>query len=296
MVQLSIIIVSFNQIQILCNCLDSIKRYNDIGDNLEIIVSDNSPDNNLFNFIHEHYNWVKLVKNDNIGFGAGNNRGYEVSSGEFLLFLNPDTVLVEPIFDFAIKKFNENPNLSLFGLRLVDKDLSNNTSFAVIDSYKTLASAFKARKAIKRLAFKDDNMLIIGADLFIRRKSFEEAGKFDENIFMYREEEDLIKRIKLYSSAKKIAFYPEKTIIHLEGGTEETSQSNLYNKLLRENITEKYYTTKWGLDLDKISKIRIKYLTILMIIQYIIFQWKKANIKKETIKIYKSFLQEKGDD
>ena len=85
---LSVIIVAYRNIALLRDCIDSIYRFNDIGDELEVVVSDNSPDMELYNEIATDYPSVKLVKNDNIGFGAGNNRGYEASSGKYLFFFN----------------------------------------------------------------------------------------------------------------------------------------------------------------------------------------------------------------
>lgn len=292
MATLSVIIVSYKQIQILRDCLDSIKKFNDIGEDLEVIVSDNSPSNDLVDDIKNEYEWVKIIKNDNIGFGAGNNRGYEVSSGKYLLFLNPDTVLIEPIFKFAVDKFEKNKNLALFGVQLVDKNLNNNSSFAMLDSATHRYGLFKEMLRVKKGRFKDKNMIIIGADLFIRKETFEEIGKFDENIFMYREEEDLVRRIKLSATAKQIAFFNDKKIIHLEGGTEFKSYDQLRSRIQRENVSESYYAKKWDLNLKKIIKNRIRFLKTLMILQRLTFKSNKANEKKQMIEVYKLFLKE----
>ena len=84
---LSVIIVSYLHYDILSECLDSIKKYNDIGDELEVIVSDNSPSSNIINQLKSNYPWVKTCKNQNKGFGAGNNRGIGISTGKYILFL-----------------------------------------------------------------------------------------------------------------------------------------------------------------------------------------------------------------
>lgn len=71
MCELSVIIPTYRQIDIVEDCLDSIKTFNDIGHGLEVIVSDNSEDTKLYDYIKEKYEWVKIVKNGNIGFGGG---------------------------------------------------------------------------------------------------------------------------------------------------------------------------------------------------------------------------------
>ena len=66
--KLSVIIVTYQKIEIVRDCLDSIKKFNDIGDELEVIVSDNSEDNTLVDAIRAEYDWVKVIKNENILF------------------------------------------------------------------------------------------------------------------------------------------------------------------------------------------------------------------------------------
>ena len=80
----SVIIVSYKKLDILIDCLDSIYKYNDIGDKLEIIVVDNSPEDNIYNYIKSNYNDVRILKSENKGFGAGNNLGAKIARGEYL--------------------------------------------------------------------------------------------------------------------------------------------------------------------------------------------------------------------
>ena len=106
MKKLSVIIVSYNGSDILYDCLKSIEKYNDLGEELEVIVSDNSPDTKVVEMVRKNFPTVIAVHNEkNGGFGYGNNRGAEISEGQFLLFLNPDTILIEPIFKYCVEKF-----------------------------------------------------------------------------------------------------------------------------------------------------------------------------------------------
>lgn len=289
MKKLAVIIVAYRGVDILLNCLDSVFKYNDIGEELEVIVSDNSPDNSVVNLLREKYPVVRVLKNDNIGFGAGNNRGEAVCESEFLLFLNPDTVLVEPIFAFALKKF-EDENLALFGLRLIGLDGGRRASFFLIDSYgifSTICDKFD-RKFDR---FRDGKAFICGADIFVRRQSFIEAGRFDEAIFMYKEEADLIKRIKLYSTAKKTAFFKQKKIIHLEGGTQADDADKVLN--VRKRLTESdiYYCKKWGIDAKKVIKARLRYIRLKKLLYFLMFR--RSRVQEQTVlsKYYSGVLK-----
>lgn len=287
---LSIIIVSFQNIGILEDCLQSIFRYNDIGEDLEIIVSDNSLNHTLYDYISKKYTDIKICKNDNIGFGAGNNRGVEISEGKYLLFLNPDTVIVEPLFKFAVEKFEQDEQLALFGVKLVDKMGKESGSFCSYDKYGVLTSLWDkhCRKIGK---FVDGKMFICGADMFVRRSSFIEAGRFDENIFMYKEEADLIKRIKIYSTAKKVAFFRGKRIIHLEGGTEiDSSIEHRLKVVKRLTDSDKYYAEKWNLDFNKIIRSRLRYSRFKKFIFFCLLNKEKVLREKKLIAFYKSLI------
>lgn len=291
MKKLSVIIVSYQKTDILRDCLNSIKLYNDIGEDLEVIVSDNSIDENLYNAIKEEYEWVKIIKNENKGFGAGNNRGYEISEGEYLLFLNPDTVLVEPVFKFAIEQFEKDYKLALFGVNLIGKNGKKNVSFLYMDKYSVFYNLkTKIFKALN--IYKDGKMFICGADLFVRRSSFEQAGKFDENIFMYKEEADLIKRIKLLSTAKKTKFFKNKKIIHLEGGTEQGGVQQSDSQLERLYETDEYYARKWNFSLKKIYLQRRNYQRFKLFACKILFKKKLAMHVKKVIEFYNLKLKE----
>ena len=192
---ISIIIVSYNNLNILVDCVKSIKKYNDIGSELEIIIVENSNNDNIFNFISLNYKNINVIKNFNRGFGQGNNVGARAAKGEYLLFLNPDTILVEPIFKFAINKFRCNDRLALFGLKLIDKNFKSNMSYYFIDKHNFIHG--QIIKIFNRLnIFLKNCMYISGANIFVRKEIFFQAGMFDENMFMYYEEPDLTKRIK----------------------------------------------------------------------------------------------------
>lgn len=135
LMKLSVIIVSYENCEILRDCLDSIKKFNDLKDEAEIIISDNSITNSVYEMVKKDYPEIQIIKNNNIGFGPANNRAVDISSGEYLLFLNPDTILLEPIFQFAVDKFEQQSNLALFGIKLMNVNGTANNSFFAMDNY-----------------------------------------------------------------------------------------------------------------------------------------------------------------
>jgi len=279
----SVIIVSYKKLNILIDCLDSIYKYNDIGDKLEIIVVDNSPEDSIYSYIKSNYNNVIILKSENRGFGAANNLGARIARGKYLLFLNPDTILIEPIFQFAIKKFEENNNLAWFGIKLLDKNFKKSFSFAFIneDSFFQQLLSILFRKLD---LFIDGKMFIAGADIFIRKKVFFDIGMFDENIFMYAEEADLAIRIR--ANNYKTKYFKEKSLIHL-GGEAGTNRDFAIREGLR---STEYLCKKYNIDFDKkllrqIRSQKFKYFI------YLIFKREKCKEVKLHLEILKEYYK-----
>lgn len=213
-VRLSVVIVNFFSLPDLRGCLQSIKRHNDIGDALEVVVVEQSDGAAEAPQICREFPWVKLIVRPNRGFGAGNNAGAQNASGEILLFLNPDTLLVQPVFKQALWRFQSDANLGLFGLRLQTRDGTRAQSFYFLNPL----GIFRGRiwRLLDRFdIFLSSSMYITGADLFVRRTAFETVGGFDERMFLYHEEADLCSRLRQHHF--QIAYVPEFRLTHLEG-------------------------------------------------------------------------------
>lgn len=159
----------------------------------------------------------------------------------------------------------------------------------MIDKYGIL-STLKIKFCRTVGLYQDGKMFISGANLFVRRESFEQAGRFDEKIFMYKEEADLIKRIKLYSDAKNTKFFKNKKIIHLEGGTENESRQSI-SQLERLFDTDVYYSDKWNKDVKKIYVHRLRYQKFKLLICKLLFKKNKAQETKKVIDFYINKLE-----
>ena len=289
--KLSVIIVSYENCEILRDCIESIKKFNDLKDDTEIIISDNSITNNVYEMVKKEYPDVQIIKNNNIGFGPANNRAVDISSGEYLLFLNPDTILLEPIFQFTVDKFEQQSNLALFGIKLLNVNGTANNSFFAMDNY-TLSWTLLMKVFSKFDIYLDGKMYIAGADLFVRKSAFDAAGRFDENIFMYYEEPDLIKRIKNLPNDYITSFFPEKKMIHLEGATENKDVSSIVRKVGRSIETYKYYCKKWNIQFSENVKRMKTYQEVKKSIGTVIGQKDNVELAKGMISLYRRFLSD----
>lgn len=252
-IEISLIIVAYKNQNLVEDCLTSIYKFNDIEESLEVIVVDNSPDDQrLDDSLKTKFPDIKLIKNENFGFGQGNNVGVKESIGKYLFFLNPDTMLIEPIFCYAYNKLERDSSIAMLGFQLVDINRKKNHSFFPMISIGVFGTVIYKSMVFLGLYF-EPLMFISGANMFMPRSVFYEIGMFDENIFMYGEEQDLTHRI--HNIGKKTFFCRNKKIIHLEGGTSGDSEIALRRRI--DSI--EYYCEKYGKSfksyLDKEIKI-----------------------------------------
>jgi N-acetylglucosaminyl-diphospho-decaprenol L-rhamnosyltransferase len=252
--KISIIIVTYNSESVISECLESIQKYNDIGDKLEIIIVDNSSIFNIERYVSglELNLDIKMIHNPiNGGFGQGNNIGVNTSSGDLLFILNADTILVEPIFLYMISEFKDS-TLTAAGFRLIRRDGKINDSFALFPEYNYVYFFIPIKLLnfiVIRLGMLSKFIFPWGADLVVRKCDFIDAGKFDEKIFLCNEEPDLTKRLNI----NKVKIF-NRPIIHLEGHTTEVNDVR-FNEWLK---STKYYFKKYNLSFDKYIEREIK--------------------------------------
>lgn len=257
--RVSVIIVAYRNGQVLKDSLDSLQRFNDLGTDLEVLVVDNSPEGErVLSFVRESaFPEVRYIPADNRGFGAGNNIGEKAASGEILCFMNPDIIYIEPVFGKVWWKFQEDPKLMLAGGKLLNSDLSPGFSF-YYDYSSDLLHRTLDKVQNKRDHFIPEKMYTSGANLFVRREAFFAAGMFDENIFMYYEEPDLIRRIRKTIPGARNAYFPEIRMIHLERQSTPVGTGSLK----RELDSSIYYGKKYGLDVRKKIRFERSYLKL----------------------------------
>jgi GT2 family glycosyltransferase len=216
--KLSIIIVNYASKHYLEACIDSI--CDKIGcNNVEIIVVNNDYRENL-DFLGGYQNLTIVNLPDNIGFGAANNVGVKKSTGKYILFLNPDTIMETANIDAILKKIKQDRQVGVMGIKVLDAD-KNIQKWSIGQEDVNLKSLIKENL----LSFKNKQLAINNAELswvsgaaFIMSKQlFLQIGGFDEKFFLYYEDVDLCKRIR--KQGKKIKISSEMVIIHFGGGS-----------------------------------------------------------------------------
>lgn len=213
--RLSVVILSYNSLPLLKACIESIYRYNDIGDALEVVLVDNASENQdeLKHFISTYFPAVKLLlQHDNLGYGRGNNIGIRYSNGEFILLMNPDVRLCEPVFLHALSIFESNRYQALLGMQ--QKDQFNKKVHSFLMRKLTVAN-FCINFIYEKLhVFNPDYAVISGACFFLNRQMFLECGGYDEDVFLYGEERILHERIRGRFPKATISIDFRKSFLH----------------------------------------------------------------------------------
>jgi GT2 family glycosyltransferase len=228
--ELSVIIVNFNAGDYLRKCLDSVfKATEQIAH--EVFVVDNNSSDGSVEMIGSEFPFVKLIQNKiNSGFSAANNQAIRQSTGQFVLILNPDTIVESDTFSKCIEFMNTHADAGAVGIKMSDGNGNylpeSKRAFPSISAafYKISGGAylFPKSKLLNRyyLPQVDSNEtspteVISGAFMFIRREALDRSGLFDEDFFMYGEDIDLSYR--LMKTGFKNYYFPEARIIHYKG-------------------------------------------------------------------------------
>lgn len=193
----SIIIINYKTPQLTSACLKSLFALPG-ADNREIIVIDNaSEDGSAEKLSTEFGNSIQLIANRrNLGFAGANNQGAALAQGEFLLFLNSDTIVNEDIFSVISELFRQNYKLGIISPRLL---LDNGEAQPVAwGRFPTLWRLIARSNLKKPVILAGTEILevdwVSGCALAIRKKLFEELGGWDDHFFLYFEDVDLCKR------------------------------------------------------------------------------------------------------
>ena len=251
-IRITIVIVTYNSVKLLKECINSIISNNDIGDKLEIIVVDNKSKDivHLKELVSSYKQKICLIENDkNGGYGQGNNVGIRNSNGDIIMIMNPDVRCIEPIFQNAINQMDCS-NCVLLGMQQWDVDLSKSESYRLDSPYSCFLKDIIEIKLSNRIGYFNPNrMYISGSCFFIKKEKFEEIGLFDENIFMYYEESDIKRRIMNKFGKKSIVFNRKLNYIHAHPKEKFNSKSNILacNSM-------KYFANKYNINFGKFKR------------------------------------------
>lgn len=215
---LSIIIVSYNTRKLTEQCLASVIRSLKGSDiRYEIIVVDNVSTDGTREMLKKKFPKVKTILNrQNVGFGRGNNQGIRIASGEYLFLLNTDTVILNDAIGKLLAFGKQHPN-AFIGPKLLNPDKTPQSSCGPFFSLPVVfAALFLKGDYIGLTRWSPDRARrvdwISGAAILAPKKLFMSGLLFDEQIFMYMEEVDLLMRAR--NMGYQTYFYPRAMIVH----------------------------------------------------------------------------------
>ena len=233
--ELSIIYVNWNSLEYLRESIASVYTQTQPV-NFEIIVVDNASPEPGIDSIKTLFPDVTIVHSDkNLGFAGANNLGFQTSVGEYILFLNPDTKLVQPTIQELLSRCKSLPDAGIVGCKLLNTDFS--VQLSSIQTYPTILNQVMDAEYL-RLRWPECPLwkiaplfagsgppirvdVIPGACMLLRRSVFEQVGMFSEDYFMYAEDLDLNYKVKANGFVNY--YISEVAIIH-HGGKSSSRQ------------------------------------------------------------------------
>ena len=237
--KLSIVIVNYNVRSYLEQCLHTVQEALK-GLDGEVFVVDNQSTDGSVEMVRELFPSVTLIANqDNVGFSRANNQAIRLAKGEYVLLLNPDTVVGEDVFHKVVAFMDEHPKCGGLGVKMVDgtgrflPESKRGLPTPQVAFFKIigLTRLFPKSRIFGRyhLGHLPENEaapieILSGACMFLRKKTLDEVGLLDESFFMYGEDIDLSYRITL--GGYENWYLPDARIIHYKGESTKKSSVN----------------------------------------------------------------------
>lgn len=221
MIELSTIIVTYNSQDEIEKLLFSSNKFLPAGS--EVIVVDNDSSDGTVAEVKQFKN-VKLIKNSvNIGYGKGTNLGVRRAAGEYLLLLNPDTLLIDHSVNKMLSFAKSHPEVGIVAPKLLGL---NGTIQASVSKDPTLAGAFRRYLFNKKYDYGEyvpienyhqEVEVVYGAALLVKKEIFRGIGGFDGRYFLYFEDLDLCRKVR--GEGLKVVYLPEAQVIHTLGSS-----------------------------------------------------------------------------
>ena len=255
--KLSIVVLCWNDLKVLPDCLRSIYATTRVTE-FEVIVSDNGSTDGSIEFVRSNYPAAQLLENSrNLRFAKANNVGIRASRGEYVLILNPDTIIHEGALDEMVRFADAHPEAGAFGCRVLNADGSYQESAR---PFRSIGGEWIAALGLRPLgylssAFDADTYVgwkgdteravdwVSGCFILVRRELVNGIGGFDEQFFYYFEDMDLCRRIR--QTGCSILFHSGASIVHL-GGQSTSKRFPPLTFALDGQITRYLYFFKYG--------------------------------------------------
>ncbi len=270
--KLTVVIVNYNVEHFLEQCLLSVRKAS-VGLGVEVFVVDNISIDGSVAMVKDKFPEVLLIENkENVGFSKANNQAIRLAKGEYVLLLNPDTVVEEDTFSKVCDFMDKHPKAGGLGVKMIDgkgvflPESKRGLPTPSVAFYKIfgLSTLFPRSKRFGRyhLGFLDREDIneidvLSGAFMLMRKKALDEVGLLDEAFFMYGEDIDLSYRIVL--GGYKNYYYPETKIIHYKGESTKKSSVNyvfvFYNAMII--FAKKHFSAKNAKTFSVLIKLAI---------------------------------------
>lgn len=266
--ELSIVITSYRNPELLKLCLDSVKKYGVFSER-EIIVADSASEEDTEIMMREEYPDVKFFPfKKNAGFQALLEKGIKACQGEYLLLINGDIIVSKGAIEKLISYLRENPDTGIVGPRLLN--FNETLQYSCFRFYKPLTIIYR-RTFLGRFRFAQSHLnwflmkdydhekpkevdWLMGSALLISKKAIEKVGLMDTRFFMYMEDVDWCRRF--WENGFKVVYYPFAKMYHYHGkGSAKGGlfRSLFFNQLTRVHILSavKYFWKYRGKPLPK---------------------------------------------
>lgn len=257
--KISVVIVNYNVKYFLEQALYSVRKAMS-GISGEVFVVDNNSVDNSCEMVRKKFPEVILIENkDNTGFSKANNQAIRMAKGEYILLLNPDTVIQEDCFSKVIEFMDLTPDAGAVGVKMIDgkghflPESKRGLPTPAVAFYKMfgLAALFPKSRRFGQyhLGYLDKDEthpvdVLAGAFMMLRRATLDKTGILDEDYFMYGEDIDLSYRI--VKAGYKNYYFPHTTIIHYKGESTKRTSVNYVFIFYRAMIifAQKHYSQK----------------------------------------------------
>lgn len=295
MIDVSIIIVTYNTLKMTNDCLESIIKYTQ-GINYEIILVDNASKDGSKEFFEKVPRIHYIYSESNLGFGRANNLGAKVAKGKYLFLLNSDTLLrnnaIKIFYDYME---NASSEIASCGCMLVDRQ--NNYIHSYGDRHTFYNSFYEwlifpithklgLEKELKKyfnpnvISYPIEVDFVTGADVFLRRDICVKYGLFDPDFFMYYEDAEMARRWQKAGYKNVVITGP--SIVHLVGGSDRRKTFNRREMVM--NSMFMYFTKDRKPFAARYFKFLFKILYVLFFVLEMPIQYGTAKDKIKHIK------------
>lgn len=300
---ISIIIVNWETADFLRHCLRSV--VSELSDqsrfDTEIIVVDNASQDGSIEMIKTDFPQVILIENkENFGFAKANNQAIHTSSGEMLLFLNPDTIIKPGAILSLAKYLEEHSDTGIVAPLVLNGDGTTQISaFRFPTLFREFWRLFKLDGFLPLSYYSPDYFkgknprnadVVLGACFLVREQCLDQIGLFDDQYFVYSEEVDLC--LRAHEAGWKISWLPQASIIHFGGKSTSKVSDKMFIELNRNKT--RYFRKHHGKLVAQIYKLLLCIISIIRIlasefIKY--FKFSEKVIRPDLGRQYKLLLE-----